>query len=572
MKILSVSMKGFKNHIDKVTFQLSDHSIITGDNGLGKTTIGEAITWCLLGCNLVGNEKADGSLLNDESKSMEVTINFEHDREIYELVRYRTKAAKIYLNGKEIKNHDLLKFYADKQTFFAIFNPEYFPNLAPKDAKTFMTGILKEISNQEVFSQMNEYEVNLLKENDFTNPNIFLENTRAEIKERESDITYLEGFRDANKTSIEVPDPLSFDDSKLVALEKELEAINESTAVIPNDTVATNESIKSIEMALYKAKLTHENPKIDKPSTTDIGGMVYKDNHLRSEWTELKKELKSLCNKITCPECSTEIDLDEFRKEKIKVRFSEIEKEGFKLKTEILAAERKNKEIEDDYKKSLEAHMVTCSELISELSLELENEKLILLAMDTANREAVENHHNEKLEQRNTIKVEIAQLKEEQSVITNHNATRQQAINKIREGKIAVEKAEKDIEKDKEVIGKHQQMLSAAKSFNHTKLEMQTTSINQYLDKVTVQLSELVKSTGEMKDAFKINYDDKEFNILSHSEKIKAGLEIANLVMNITSVVVPIFIDNAEAITSYTKPCTQIIEARVVEGKLLEVA
>jgi len=572
LKILSVSMKGFKNHIDKATFQLSDHSIITGDNGLGKTTIGEAATWCLLGCNLVGNEKSDGSLLNDISKSMEVGITFESDGETYELIRHRTKATKIYLNGKEIKNHELIKFYGDKQTFFTIFNPEYFPNLAPKDAKAFMTGILKEISNQEVFSQMTEYEVNLLKDNDFTNPNIFLENTRAEIKERENDITYLEGFRDANKVAVEVSEPLSFDDSRLVTLDKELEDINESTAVIPSNTTATKESIKSIERELYKAKMTSENPKIDKHAITDVSGMVYKDNHLRIEWAELNKELKSLCNKIKCPECSTEIDLDESRKEKIKARFSKIEKEGWKLKTEILAAERKNKEIQDEHKKSLEAHMATCNELISELGVELDNEKQILLEMDTANRKGVENHQSERLEQRNIIKLEIAQLKEEQLKVTNHNATRQRVIDKIEEGKIAVEKAEKDIEKDKAVISSHQHMLSAAKSFNHTKLEMQTTSINQYLDKVTVQLSELVKSTGEMKDAFKINYDGKEFNVLSHSEKIKAGLEIANLVMNITGVVVPIFIDNAEAITSYTEPNTQVIEARVVEGKPLEVA
>lgn len=54
--------------------------------------------------------------------------------------------------------------------------------------------------------------------------------------------------------------------------------------------------------------------------------------------------------------------------------------------------------------------------------------------------------------------------------------------------------------------------------------------------------------------------------MLSYSERIKAGLEIGNLIMSLTNTKFPIFIDNAESITTYSIPDTQIIEARVKEG------
>jgi hypothetical protein len=54
--------------------------------------------------------------------------------------------------------------------------------------------------------------------------------------------------------------------------------------------------------------------------------------------------------------------------------------------------------------------------------------------------------------------------------------------------------------------------------------------------------------------------------MLSYSERIKAGLEIANLIIGLKNIKFPVFIDNAESITTYTAPDTQIIETRVKEG------
>ena len=96
--------------------------------------------------------------------------------------------------------------------------------------------------------------------------------------------------------------------------------------------------------------------------------------------------------------------------------------------------------------------------------------------------------------------------------------------------------------------------------------------IHKNLKDVEIVLQKIVKSTGELKDTFEIKYKGKNFKILSTSEQIKAGLEIANLVINQTGLCYPVFIDNGESITKYTiENNVQIIETKVVEGRNLEV-
>jgi hypothetical protein len=84
-------------------------------------------------------------------------------------------------------------------------------------------------------------------------------------------------------------------------------------------------------------------------------------------------------------------------------------------------------------------------------------------------------------------------------------------------------------------------------------------------------LEKVVKSTGEVKDCFEVLYDDKELMLLSNSERVRVGLEISNLINNKTGLKIPLFLDNAESITHYEKPDTQIVEAVVVRKRPLTV-
>ena len=59
-----------------------------------------------------------------------------------------------------------------------------------------------------------------------------------------------------------------------------------------------------------------------------------------------------------------------------------------------------------------------------------------------------------------------------------------------------------------------------------------------------------------------VDEDGKDYRWLSTSEKVKAGLEVANLMARLTGLVYPTYIDNAECITTGIEPMyRQVIAA-----------
>lgn len=102
--------------------------------------------------------------------------------------------------------------------------------------------------------------------------------------------------------------------------------------------------------------------------------------------------------------------------------------------------------------------------------------------------------------------------------------------------------------------------------------EMQVAQLAQHLDKVSVQLFDVSKSTGEIKPTFDLLYEGREYRTLSYSERIRANLEIATLINRTRGYDWPVFIDNCESITHYVRPAaTQVIEAHVVAGAELTI-
>jgi DNA repair exonuclease SbcCD ATPase subunit len=94
------------------------------------------------------------------------------------------------------------------------------------------------------------------------------------------------------------------------------------------------------------------------------------------------------------------------------------------------------------------------------------------------------------------------------------------------------------------------------------------------MNRAEIVLTEVVRSTGEVKDCFRFSYEGRDYRCLSLSEKIKAGLEVSDLIKRLSSRNYPVFIDNAESICSIDniKPFGQVICARVVRGEDLNVS
>ncbi|WP_427340908.1 hypothetical protein [Caloranaerobacter sp. DY30410] len=564
-----VIINGFKNHKSKVEYRLGNRTLIEGENGQGKTTIGEAITWCLLGCDLTGNEKATSKLMNNSSKSMEVEIDFIYEGKEYNVIR-RKKGSKldIYLNGNKVNSNDLADFYKDKRIFLSVFNPSYFPNLSPKEAKDLLLSILDTVNNEEVFKEIGDYMANVLKENGFRFPNLFLEKKREELRELEDDKIFLEGFIYGKEEMPEIPKVLEFEhEDELKKLNIELDKLN-SIKIKPLHDIDDIKNKKfELERKIYELK--SQKDALDPPKLINVEALKSRYYTLKDEYKELNNELKSLNNTVVCDQCGNEIDLDKSRKEYLVKRLKEIEVEGKNIAQSIKEAENKNNDLMKEYESKLYLHNKKIDDEIKKLE-----EEINALNIDKLIQEN-KKHEESELQDINNRKAEIiARIKElerEKAQVEFHNQNRENLIKQQEEIKNKIEESRKkleaiDVKKSDILI-----QIDAAKKFNEVKLKLQSKNIDKYLNKVSIRLQKLVKSTGEIKDDFKIMYDNREFNVLSNSEKIKAGLEIANLIMNVTGYRFPIFIDNAESITKYKAPETQIIEARVKKGSLLKI-
>ena len=251
---------------------------------------------------------------------MEVEIDFIFQGENFNLLRSK-KGSKndIYLNGNISKVQDLVQFYRDKDTFLSIFNPSYFPALAPKDAKELLNIILKPIKNEDVLNQISEYERNLLINNNFKNPNLFLENKREELKEIEKDIIFSEGFISAKNEEIEVPKEMNFDSTELTTLYETLKNITETVTKLD---------------------------RVDKPILEP--DLVERElSNCRNEYLRLSEELKSLNSIVECPNCNTEIDLDLKTKSNLSERIKSLAIEGKELAEKSVESKKKNAQLSE---------------------------------------------------------------------------------------------------------------------------------------------------------------------------------------------------------------------------------
>ena len=97
-----------------------------------------------------------------------------------------------------------------------------------------------------------------------------------------------------------------------------------------------------------------------------------------------------------------------------------------------------------------------------------------------------------------------------------------------------------------------QTLIQAANAYAAKKAELTLQSLQ--MNRASIKLYDVVKSTGELKNVFRFTYDGKDYRWLSTSEKIRAGLEVSALLERLTRLVYPKYIDNAECITGKFAP------------------
>jgi DNA repair exonuclease SbcCD ATPase subunit len=145
-------------------------------------------------------------------------------------------------------------------------------------------------------------------------------------------------------------------------------------------------------------------------------------------------------------------------------------------------------------------------------------------------------------------------------------------INKHRQYKQLQEQVEQAQADEKDVLQSLNEsifVIDSVKAFRAKEAELQAEKVQALFGKLSIKLFEEQKN-GDLKNTFEIEMDGKPYRKLSLSEGIRAGLELRDVISEQSGVVCPVFIDNAESITSFDKPNGQLVISRVVAGQELK--
>lgn len=506
MKIHSLIIQGFKVHKDQIAHNFSMANEIQGDNFQGKTTVGEAICWGLYGVDLFGSNQGFDRLLNNKSKEAVVEVSYEYEGETHTLIRSRKgNNTTLILDDREAKQSDVE--LPDMKIFLATFNIHYFQKLSNKDARDLLMSVLPAIKPDNILANMAEHHRKPLEGYRLFKTDELAKDFRQEIKETEDEITRTKGQLDVLREQLnaEIPVSRDFDEERLNQLEQKILELRNSTT--PPKLMDTTELEKELNSTGAQYKLLVQQKK----------NLEQSDNF----------EPGSKCE--TC-----------------------------------------GQEISEEH-----VHSVESSKQMKIKELAAQMEDLMLEGMDLKNRLDHFRVGNERLreEYKETVLQEIQKLEAEarelrarKQEVANHNERRRSMIKLQKEAETKVAEKEKYIEELNNSKFQIQQRIDALKQYDQTYTEMQNEVVKPYLNRVSIRLAKLVKSTGEVKPDFELLFDGKEQRVLSTSEEILVGLEISNMFNQITGKRIPVFVDYREAINDkyFAEPDVQYFAARFV--------
>ena len=590
-QITSLMLSGFKSYEEPTELVFGNPTVITGGNGRGKSSIADAIAFAVTGCPFFGERGID-RLHNENNPDVAIRMCFvDETGTLHELNRTRRKnRMTITYDGYEIRQLDLADLFGERDVFLSIFNPLYFIEELGEDGKKLLERYLPTIPHETVLSQLSEPVREHLKNETILSPEGSLKRCREEIRSLEERITYLRGQKDLAasqgesheqaeqevtlqadllRREIAELEQRQFSSMDVSAMQERLVELSGRYEEAARDERADTSKLRE-QLQLLREKIARrEVEKYQSKFTEALAEASARVKDLGVRYQRENAAYKAFHAGMECPACHrsvTEQSLSEVQAALKKV-LSELYAAGSEQRAQLIELQEMDKKAADTFAQFKEDDLgkwaaeaaemeQRCASLAEQASAETERLRAEIQTL-TADLE-YGNLSQSEYDHLGTCREELRQS--EAKIAALQDMTAAQLPDFDRE----IAQANANIAEIKRKMADVIAYISKRAELTFSQLKM---------NRVEISLYDVVKSTGEVKDTFKFQYGGRRYDRLSLSEKIRAGMEVSELMKRLTGRNYPVFVDNMESVDDLAnvRPTGQIIMAKCVSGAALQV-
>ena len=582
LQITGMTIAGFKSYEEPTELAFGNPTAITGGNGRGKTSIADAIAFAITGLPFFGERGID-KLHNEVQPDVFITMNFVDELgRAHVLTRTRRKnTMTILYDGYEIRQMDLTELFGERDVFLSIFNPLYFIEELGNDGKNLLERHLPVIPHETVLAQLSDATRASLEGENIPSPETFLKKKREDIRDLEETIIYLQGQKDLTETqgedwsqtvaglsarqdtlnrTLEKLEAKRFDGLDTRAMEQRLVELSARYHEAAQDDSPLDAEILELERKLAARKAEQ----YQSPYTQAIAEANARLAELAARFNQDKQAFHACVLGEPCPTCRrliTEEALPEIRaalEQSSKVAIAAGQEQRAQL-NELKENDAKAKAVFEQFQ----------ADDVADLEGQLAGLKVKKSEDSPANDlRAQIQQLTADLEYGTLSEAEYARLKECREELRDCAADLKAAL------ALADQQPDDFDEKIKaaqEKITALKKLISNVAIYMSKRAELTFSALK--MNKVEISLYDVVKTTGERKDAFKFTYGGRRYDRLSLSEKIRAGMEVSELMKRLTGRNYPVFVDNMESVDDLAnvRPTGQVIMAKCVSGTPLAV-
>lgn len=601
-EISSLKVSGFKCFAEERSFSFGPMNAIFGHNAQGKSTIADAISYAITGVSFFGSNRMDRLRAPSKNISVELQI-VDGEGQPHCLIRNRVgDNTDVFWDGQPIAAKDLNTVFAERDLFLAVFNPLYLIEVLGNKGRDLFERYMPEVPHEKVMEQLSEHNQSILAQNPFLSPEALVKQTRESIRELESTLTYCQGQQDLLRSQKEQSGVLLADRQKELqdcrVRIQELESIR--------TTGFDGTDLKERLADLYSLHEEYVREQASLPQTDDLDAKfrdltqkrakreadVYHSqyaqaladtqkqiNELGMELARHRHILAGLQPGIRCPMCYQTVTQETLPalKDEFEATIRRICAQGKELSGQLDDLHGLDEKAREVFEAFRAQDIAMCNQELADIELRRQQAVDAVRAENERRQQKISEIREEI--QNIELDLETGRLSSEEMVELECFKERAKALEAEievlteQQGSSMVADVAPGISAEEinaEIVKKNE-LLTALSSYIAERVRQRFDHLD--LNRVSISLYEVSKTTGEVRDVFKFNYEDRPYVILSLSEKIKAGLEVSELLKKIAGINYPVFIDNGESVPviDNVRPSGQTFISQVVKNEQLRV-